>query len=302
MTVSREPHPVLIVEDDAGHRKIVVEACESLKLAPVAVSSFKEAIALLEANPRKLCLIVLDLKIPMDKEGPRVQNGLNLLARARELVPDRAALPIIVMTGEVATKFIKKAMQLGANDYANKPFEEDDEELDDRIMRWIQRGCEQRNKKTGCPNVAGKPAPAVRKPRGVPDVPAPIPGQPRITLVGSYDKKLVKILVDNVPCELQEVPFSALLHLAHGLKTNQQHVSIDRIQSGYNAISRLKKALREKGNVPPVVAKKLIVPSGLGYYRLNLPLDHVIFDDAMEEHFKKQLDQVRAAEATLSPQ
>lgn len=301
MTVSREPHPVLIVEDTAGCRKIAIEACEALKLVPVAVASFKEAIALLEANPRRFCLVLLDLKIPFDDEAPRAQTGLNLLARIRELV-DRGVLPVIVMTAEVAQKYIKKAMQLGANDYANKPFGDDDEEIEDRIMRWIRQGCEQRNKKTGCPNVAGKPERPARKPRGVPDVPAPVPGQPRITLVGSYDNKLVKILVDNEPCELQEVPFQALLHLAHGLKTNQQHVSLDRIQSGYNAISRLKKALREKGNVPPLVAKKLIVPSGLGYYRLNLPLDHVIFDDAMEEHFKKQLDEVRAAEATLSPQ
>lgn len=301
MTVSREPHPVLVVEDDDDFRKIVMAACESLKLAPVGVASFKEAIALLEANPRRFCLVILDMKIPIDKEGPRAQNGLNLLARLRELV-DRAALPVIVMTGEVAPKYIKKAMQLGANDFANKPFEEDDEELEDRIMRWVQRGCEQRNKKTGCPNVPGKAARPPRKPRGVPDLPAPVPGQPRITLVGAIDKKLVKVLVDNETCELQEVPFNALLLLAHGLKTNQQHVSLDRIKSGYNAISRLKKALREKGNVPPLVAKKLIVPSGLGYYRLNLPLDHVIFDDAMEEHFKKQLDEVRAAEAILSPQ
>jgi len=300
MTVSREPHPVLIVEDTAGCRKIAIEACEALKLVPVAVASFKEAIALLEANPRRFCLVLLDLKIPFDDEAPRAQTGLNLLARIRELV-DRGVLPVIVMTAEVAQKYIKKAMQLGANDYANKPFGDDDEEIEDRIMRCIQRGCEQRNKKTGCPNVAGKPERPARKPRGVPDVPAPVPGQPRITLVGSYDKKLVRIKVDNEPCDLQEVPFQALLHLAHGLKTNQ-HVNLDRIQSGYNAISRLKKALREKGGVPPAVAKKLIVPSGLGYYRLNLPLDHVIFDDAMEEHFGKQLDEVRAAEAALSPQ
>lgn len=299
MTVSREPHPVLIVEDDDGCRKIVMAACESLKLAPVGVASFKEAIALLEANPGKFCLVILDLRIPIDDEAPRVQNGLNLLARLRELAEK---LPVIVMTGEVAPKFIKKAMQLGANDYANKPFETDDEELDDRIMRWIHRGCEQRNKKTGCPNVAQKAPRATRKPKGELAPLGPAPGQPRIRLVGTMTDGLFRVVVnDEAEGDIQEVPFMALVQLAVGLKTRQT-VSRERIRSGYNAISRLRTELQKKCGVPEAVTKKLVVPDGVGHYRLTLPVDHVTFDDAMGKHFRLQLETVRAAEAVASPQ
>lgn len=301
MTVSREPHPVLIVEDTAGCRKIAIEACEALKLAPVAVASFKEAIALLEANPRRFCLVLLDLKIPFDDEAPRPQIGLNLLARIRELV-ERGVLPVIVMTAEVAQKYIKKAMQLGANDYANKPFGDDDEAVEDRIMRWIHQGCEQRNKKTGCPNVEQKAPRATRKPKGDLPLPGPAPGQPRLRLVGTMTNGLFRLIVnDEAEGDIQEVPFRALVQLAVGLKTRQM-VSKERIRSGYNAISRLKKELHKKCGVPEAVAKKLVVPDGVGYYRLTLPVDHVNFDDTMGKHFRLHLEAVRAAEAVASPQ
>lgn len=301
MTVAREPHPVLIVEDTAGCRKIAIEACQALKLAPVAVASFKEAIALLEANPGRFCLVLLDLKIPFDDEAPRAQTGLSCLARMRELAA-RDVLPVIVMTAEVAQKYIKKAMQLGANDYANKPFGDDDEELEDRIMRWVQRGCERRNKKTGCPNVAQKVPRATRKPKGQLAPLGPAPGQPRIRLVGTMTDSLFRVVVnDEAEGDIQEVPFMALVQLAVGLKTRQT-VSRERIRSGYNAISRLRTELQKKCGVPETVTKKLVVPDGVGHYRLTLPVDHVTFDDAMGEHFRLQLETVRAAEAVASPQ
>lgn len=300
MTVSREPHPVLIVEDTAGCRKIAIEACEALKLAPVAVASFKEAIALLEANPRRFCLVLLDLKIPFDDEAPRPQIGLNLLARIRELV-ERGVLPVIVMTAEVAQKYIKKAMQLGANDYANKPFGDDDEAVEERIMRWIHQGCEQRNKKTGCPNVAQKAPRATRKPKGELALLGPASGQPRIHLVGTMTDGLFRVVVnDEAEGDIQEVPFMALVQLAVGLKTHQT-VSRERIRSGYNAISRLRTELQKKCGVPEAVTKKLVVPDGVGHYRLTLPVDHVTFDNAMGKHFRLQLEAVRAAEAAASP-
>lgn len=103
---------IYIVDDDEAVRMSTAFFLESVGFA---TRQFEDGTAFLAAadNLRPGC-VLLDVRMP-------VIDGLEVLA---ELAGRRAQLPVVVMTGHGDVTTAVRAMQLGALDFIEKPFEE----------------------------------------------------------------------------------------------------------------------------------------------------------------------------------
>jgi two-component system, NtrC family, response regulator AtoC len=100
---------ILVVDDEAGVREFVAEALEGEGTEALAVGS--GAAALTALAERSYSLMLTDLKMPG-------MNGLELLAKAREIQPE---LEVIVLTAQGSVDAAVEAMRLGAFDFIQKP-------------------------------------------------------------------------------------------------------------------------------------------------------------------------------------
>jgi PAS domain S-box-containing protein len=104
--------PVLVVDDDAVSRHVLVQALASAGLPHVAVGSGQEALAAIDkVHP---ALVLLDLVMPL----PDGYQVLRIL-RAR---PETRDLPVVVLTALDAHDEIARAFEGGADDFVKKPF------------------------------------------------------------------------------------------------------------------------------------------------------------------------------------
>ncbi len=119
---------IVVVDDDPNVGLLVSVILKNMNYDVVSLLNGKELITYLVKNP-KPSLILLDLKLPDI-------DGYDLCKRIREdhLLSD---IPIIVLTGvsEIDSKI--KIIDMGADDYINKPF--DVRELKVRIRRILKR-------------------------------------------------------------------------------------------------------------------------------------------------------------------
>jgi FixJ family two-component response regulator len=124
--VSR-PATVFVVDDDSAVRGALRLL---LKSAGLSVSAFDSAQAFLQAYSGDLagCLL-LDVRMP-GISGPTLQQQLNLRG---------SVLPIIFMTGHGDSGMAVEAIQLGAFDFVQKPFHDDD--LLERVQRALERNA-----------------------------------------------------------------------------------------------------------------------------------------------------------------
>jgi PAS domain S-box-containing protein len=104
--------PVLVVDDDAVSRHVLVQALASAGFAYVAVGSGTEALVAIERV--KPSIVLLDLVMP----PPDGYQILRIL-RAR---PETRDLPIVVLTALDAHDEIARAFEAGADDFVKKPF------------------------------------------------------------------------------------------------------------------------------------------------------------------------------------
>jgi len=109
---------ILIVEDDTHINQMLCELLRQNDYEPVAAYSGTEALLLL--TPVSFSLILLDLMLPG-------KTGEEVLAEIRS----NSAIPVIVLTARTDTETTVKLLQLGADDYIAKPF--DNNELLARI-------------------------------------------------------------------------------------------------------------------------------------------------------------------------
>ncbi|HEY2511602.1 MAG TPA: response regulator, partial [Polyangiaceae bacterium] len=104
--------PVLVVDDDAVSRHVLVQALASAGLPHVAVASGTEALAAIErVNPS---ILLLDLVMPAP-DGYQVLRILRARAETRDL-------PVVVLTALDAQDEIARAFEAGADDFVKKPF------------------------------------------------------------------------------------------------------------------------------------------------------------------------------------
>ncbi len=116
---SGEPHfRVLVVDDAEGIRTYLANLLEVKGFDVDTAEDGRRALALLEGGAAP-DVIVLDVMMPG-------LDGLETLARIREF---DAEVPVIMLSVVGKASAIVKAMKLGASDYLNKPFEEEEFEV-----------------------------------------------------------------------------------------------------------------------------------------------------------------------------
>jgi chemotaxis protein histidine kinase CheA/ActR/RegA family two-component response regulator len=111
---SDEGRRVLVVDDSLSVRKYLSAFFLARNLKVFTASNGAEALKELEQT--EVDLIVADLEMP-------VMHGYELVSRIRAIEKLRH-IPIIVLTSRSAGKHKEKALELGADEYMVKPFEE----------------------------------------------------------------------------------------------------------------------------------------------------------------------------------
>jgi DNA-binding NarL/FixJ family response regulator len=125
---------ILIVDDDAGFRRMVAELVERAGYETVQAETGEKALELAREDlPR---LVLLDVNLP----------GTSGYAVCHELRNRHGQqLPILFISGERTESFDRVAgLLIGADDYLTKPFDPD--ELLARISRMLERAAQQRPK------------------------------------------------------------------------------------------------------------------------------------------------------------
>ena len=134
-TVSKSQRPseeaaraprLLVVDDAEGIRTYLASLLELRGYQVDTAADGRSAIALIEGGAAP-DVVILDVMMPGI-------DGLETLRRIREI---DAELPVVMLSVVGAASTIVGAMQLGAVDYLNKPFEE--AELEAVLERWIER-------------------------------------------------------------------------------------------------------------------------------------------------------------------
>ena len=116
----------LIVDDAESIRSYLASLLELKGFEVDTAEDGRKAVRLLEAGAAP-DVILLDVMMPGE-------DGLTTLTRMRELDPH---VPVVMLSVVGTAATIVEAMRLGASDYLNKPFEE--EELEASLKRVIER-------------------------------------------------------------------------------------------------------------------------------------------------------------------
>src|SRR3990172_10483646 len=119
--------PVLLVDDDAGVRKVVVRTLNSAGIDVVAVPDGGSARSALDKGG--MAMVLLDVNLPDI-------NGLDLV----DEIHDRYAVPVVVLSVVNGEADIVRALESGADDYIRKPFSI--RELTARVQAVLRRSAQ----------------------------------------------------------------------------------------------------------------------------------------------------------------
>lgn len=114
---------ILVVEDEAGMRRILTVLFEKDGHEVLEAGTVKEGLTVLTAQP--LDLVITDQRLP---DG----DGLSLLASAKDADP---TLPVIMITAYATIELAVTAMREGAFDFITKPFNPD------TVRAAVARAC-----------------------------------------------------------------------------------------------------------------------------------------------------------------
>ncbi len=104
---------VMVVDDDQTMRLFLQAFLDDHGYSAVTVSSAEEAVKRYDAE--RPAAVILDVVMPGS------MDGLDALAEFKRIDRD---VPVIVLSGQGRTATVVQAMQLGAIDFVNKPFDE----------------------------------------------------------------------------------------------------------------------------------------------------------------------------------
>jgi len=120
---------VLVVEDSEATRSMMVSALDRPdEIEVFEASSGFEALRLLPRHT--FDVIVTDVNMPDI-------NGLELIGFLKNH-PQYKAIPIVVVSTEVAEADVARAMALGSEEYVRKPFQPGD--LEAAVRRLLEKG------------------------------------------------------------------------------------------------------------------------------------------------------------------
>ncbi len=120
---------VMVADDDRIVRRIVVTKLSGLGYAVTEAVDGLEALEKLEDG------VVCDLLIT-DQLMPRM-NGLQLIRALRASPePERATLPVVMLTSKSGEQDIIEGLEAGLDDYISKPFSPDELAARVRAVLW----------------------------------------------------------------------------------------------------------------------------------------------------------------------
>ena len=108
---------ILIIDDDAAVRVSLQLLLRQSGFETKEVASPSEAISFLEHSTPSL--IILDMNFSLNTSG---DEGIDMLNKIRKL---HARVPVILITGWATIELAVKGMKAGANDFINKPWNND---------------------------------------------------------------------------------------------------------------------------------------------------------------------------------
>jgi len=108
---------ILIVDDDIAVRTSLLLLLKSAGYEVVAVDEVDEALHVI--HKRQPELVLLDLNFSIGTSG---EEGMDFLRQIRKI---SASLPVILITGWGSIELAVQGMKLGANDFINKPWNND---------------------------------------------------------------------------------------------------------------------------------------------------------------------------------
>ena len=107
MIMSATPSTILVVEDDAIVRMLIVDVLQELEFSVLEADGSERALELLEDTARNIDLLMTDVGLPG-------MDGRTLAAKAREL---RQTLPVLFASGYAETLEVAEGMAV-----IGKPF------------------------------------------------------------------------------------------------------------------------------------------------------------------------------------
>ncbi len=127
---------MFVVDDDRAVRSSLSWLLESVGLR---VETFASAQEFLDTyDPERAGCLLLDVRMP----------GMSGLDLQRELHTRRAHLPLIIITGHGDIEMAVRAMKGGANDFLEKPF--NDQAVIDRVQQCLEEDQQQRREQSLC--------------------------------------------------------------------------------------------------------------------------------------------------------
>jgi two-component system, NtrC family, response regulator len=119
---------ILIIDDDIAVRASLLLLFENAGYAAKGVTDTQEAIQVLGAQ--EISLIILDLNFSIETSG---EEGIALLKQIKAI---NKRVPVILITGWGTIQLAVQGMKLGANDFINKPW--DNEYLLQSVQTLLQ--------------------------------------------------------------------------------------------------------------------------------------------------------------------
>ena len=106
---------ILVVDDDVRNLFALTTVFERYSINVITAESGKEAIQILNENP-KIEMVLMDIMMP-EMDGYNVFSGL-------KDNPDSMDIPFIFITGSTEKKEVEMGLGIGADGYISKPFDE----------------------------------------------------------------------------------------------------------------------------------------------------------------------------------
>lgn len=193
---------LLIVDDEPSYRKILKLLFEAENHSVRTAENGKDALDKIEESPCDL--IVSDVRMPD-------MDGIELLAAARERFPDMC---VVLMTAFGTIDTAREAFRLGADDFIQKPFQNDElrlivkRALERQSLLRENRDLRKLKKKDETSRILGK-SEAVRKLLSLIDIVAKEPSTVLISGESGTGKELVAQSIHSLS-NRSEKPFVAI--------------------------------------------------------------------------------------------
>ncbi len=207
MTTPAEP-TVFIVDDDDAVRQFVCKLVESVNLNAEAYASGREFLDGYDGD-RPGCLL-LDIRMP----------GMSGLELQQELKSRGFELPTIVLTGHGNVQVAVQAMQMGALDFVEKPF--NNELLLARVQKAVAVGLRAHQQRVSHRDIEARLASLTRREQQVLEFVAAGKKNRAIANQLNISEKTVELHRANLMEKMQAGSLAELIKMVVGIETDAQ--------------------------------------------------------------------------------